>query len=597
MELDATTGAKGIIRSILKSKKLVQIYPSNNVLYQAAVDEVFGLASDYIKTYGGIVLKIRSAGIFVGAEAIYPVDNAADNFALFLFKEGIRELSFTEGLRKEDVERFLSLLGRDFSKEDSDFLMRLWENDLETIKAVIDDNLVFEYQDPVDEIAATGQGPAGEASQAVSEGPAPGGAYQGEGPESVVTIGAADAQKETAVKEGGDGGGPLGEDMLELAYREGLEKGDIVIRRAESLSDAEMEFVVSEIRREESEELGKLAEILILILLEERDSGVADRMFMAFENVVMYALKGGSIRDLLAILKRLKDVERRAGDDPMFTNQVRRLMLFCISQKALAPLASIIDNSKELREEELSEYAWYFGRDAINPLISLLEGLQTMRGRRMLINVLIYIGKENVDAVIARLSDPLWYVVRNVVCILRGISDNAALEGILGVLRHEHPRVRLEALKALPDFGGVKALQEVRLLFDDGDQLVRITAAAVMGRLGSAGGEAEVIARYALMDKITQGGFGNRELREKRAFYEAMVSVADAQVEEFMLGVLRKKSLFGGRKQAEARACAAYYLGQAGSVAALPELEALTRSLDPMLAEHALIAVRRLRHE
>jgi hypothetical protein len=61
-----------------------------------------------------------------------------------------------------------------------------------------------------------------------------------------------------------------------------------------------------------------------------------------------------------------------------------------------------------------------------------------------------------------------------------------------------------------------------------------------------------------------------------------------------MMEVLKKKSIFGGRKIAENRACAAHYLGLAKCKEALPLLEKLRGSSDTLLREHVTIAIQRI---
>jgi hypothetical protein len=63
-----------------------------------------------------------------------------------------------------------------------------------------------------------------------------------------------------------------------------------------------------------------------------------------------------------------------------------------------------------------------------------------------------------------------------------------------------------------------------------------------------------------------------------------------------MIDIIKKKGLFGTRKQAETRACAAHYLGVAESREALPFLEKLAGSSDPLVAEHAAASVQRIRN-
>jgi hypothetical protein len=574
MENDRTAIAKNLIRAILKSKKMLQIYPANNAICRAAVDEVYSIASGYLNAYGNITLLVRPNGLFIDSEEVYHSDEKTDNIAMYFFREGIREISIREGLEKFELEEFLKLIGIDFSKDDTkdDFLMVMWEKDLEGIKVVVDELFLIENQEETDG-QETGAGHLVDSQ---------GGEYASE-------EGTGESPEEKAYEITAE------DDRLMKAYREGLFKEDIVAYTGGDTVAEERAFVMAELHKGTAEQLRKMADILIYIFLHERNENDYAKIAGYIEEVIAYSVRGGSISTMLSIVKNLKGLERQPGINPRLIGFVRKILLFCVSAKTLEQMGNMLDNSKDITEEDLIEYSWYFGSDAIKPLITLLESLQSMHARRMVNDVLIHIGKENMDAIIERLSDPVWYVVRNVIYVLRGIGDAKAQDSILGVIRHDHPRVRLEALKSIQDFKSVKALQAIKELFDDMDSLVRLTAVAVMGNLAKENPGVITFARDAIFSKINEKEFAERDFREKKAFYEALVYAGDSDIETHMLGLLKKKSLFGGKKQLEARACAAHYLGLARCREALPALEELMKSSDLLLMEHAAAAVHRIR--
>jgi|WetSurMetagenome_2_1015567.scaffolds.fasta_scaffold00196_2 hypothetical protein len=580
--------AKTLIRSILKSKKLLQIYPSNNIIYQAAVDEVYATARNYLKTYGEIVVKIKPTELFIDSEEVYHSEQKGDNFAMFFFKEGIREIIFRETLNKKELEEFIKALGVDFSREDTsdDFLMVTWEKNFEGIKIIVDETFLSDYQEGTGDSLNTGN--------TAAEGLEDTSAEKTLEEDRLISAFrfAAGGSEDTFAGKAPE------EDRLKSAYRDGLDKEEVSPGSAGELSAEERAFVIAEMQKGQDEQIWKLSEILIYILINENGEDNFAKIAAYMEDIISYSLKEGSIAAMLAILKKLKGLERRSGVNPLVTEQIRKIILFCVSPGPLAQIGAMLDGKKNIKEEDLIEYAWYFGGDAVKPLITLLESLQTMHARRMVNNALIHIGKENIDAIIEKLSSPVWYVVRNVIAVLRGIGDVRAQDGILGVVGHEHPRVRLEALKAIQDFKGsraVPAMEAITGFFDDRDSLVRLTAVAVVGNFIKENPGLAPFVRGAIMKKIGEKGFVERDLSEKRAFYESLVCAGDEAVEDFMMSVLKKKGIFGGRKQIEARACAAHYLGLAGSRTALPILEKLMKSSDPLLIEYATIAAQRLK--
>jgi hypothetical protein len=576
MENDRTSTARNLIKSILKAKKLLRIYPSNNMIYVKAMDEVYAFASDHLKAHGDIIFKITPSQIIVDSEPVYQSDDRADNLALFFFKEGITEMILREGLKKAELEEFINILGTDFSRSDTgeDFLMATWERNFENIKVIADDFILPETNELTPYDTAVNLN-----------------IVQGE-PGGVFHIGTA--------AEGGGGEKHLTADedeKLNRAYTAGPGKEEITPLSSGDLSAEERAFIMAETQKDPTEQINKLANILILILSNERSPEDAEKIAMAIEAVINYSVKDGSIVTLLLILKMLKGLDRQPGTSEVVATQIQQLLLFCISPQMLAQIGGMLDKTKGLKEEDLSEYAWNFGGDAVMPLITLLESLHTIHGRRIVNNVLIHIGKENIEAIISRLSDPVWYVVRNIVYVLRSIRDRKAQDSILKVAKHEHPMVRLEVIRAIQDFKNIGALQALKDFLDDGDSVVRLTALSVLGNIAKDNSGAVLFVRDSVMEKINNKGFVERGFKEKKAFYEALVSVNDSSVEEFMLDALKKRGIFSNRKRIETRACAAHYLGLASSRNALPALEQLTESSAPLLAEHAAVAVQRIRNE
>ena len=188
-------------------------------------------------------------------------------------------------------------------------------------------------------------------------------------------------------------------------------------------------------------------------------------------------------------------------------------------------------------------------------------------------------------------------------CPHRGLRPTLARLGEAGisaaslVARHEHPRVRLEVVKALNDFKSVRALEALRDYFDDFDATVRLSAIAVIGNMAKDNTGARLYARDVLIGKIRSKGFEERDFREKKSFHETLAMFHDKDADAFMLETLKKKSLFGGKKLAESKACAAHYLGLAGAQEASPVLQKLCRSSESLLREHAIAALQRLKDE
>jgi hypothetical protein len=574
MEEERAAAAKDLIQSIRKSKKLLQIYPPNNAIYRAAVKEVCDLTHYYLDRYGDIVMEIRPEGLFVDSGEIYRGYDESDNFSLFLLKEGVREISILKGIESDEIEDFLRVIGIDFNKKETvdDLLTVAWEEDFEHIKMVADE--LFSAEDPAETADDSGRH-AGMASAAGAACPDPAGTGEADMP----------SPNDTA------------DERLRKARSDGLMDDEFPSYSAPDLDVAERATVMARMNQDQSERIAKLSEILVYLLLDGHYRDKRERVAGHMRELIGYGIGCGLIDAVLAIVKRLKNLETRVGlIEPPAIGLIKGILLFCVSPAVISRIGSKLDTTKEIPEERLREYVSYFGRDAVRPLIGLLKDLQTIHARHVVNNALIGIGAADIDALIEGLSAPHWYVVRNIICVLRGIGNIAAAQRLmLKLTGHEHPRVRLEALKSLQETGKDGVLQVITRRFDDESPVVRLGAIAVMGNIAREQPAAVTFIRKAIMDKIGQKVFAERDFGEKKAFHEALVYAGDRAVEDHMLAALKSKGLFPGRKHIEAKACAAHYLGLSGSRAALPVLDALAGAADPLLAEYSLRAAQRIR--
>ncbi len=594
--------ARNFIKTALKAKKLLQIYPANNIIYRNVIDEIFSIAEEYLDTYGDLIFRITPAEMFVDSESVYQSsgqgpDRTAgrkDDLALMFFNEGIREVTFKTGLHKNELEEFLKLTGKDFDRDEegADLVSALWEKGLEGIKITLDESVFFEGDDqPAGATADSGEGTAGAGGVGTADME---GTDTGPG---VLFLSGVNSQEEDSTDDASQG-----EDgKLLAAYNDALGMDEVSPSAPADLTADERGFILAETKAGISESNKRLAEILVEMLPRSRDESEAAAIAKSLKDLIIYSFRGNDLESVITALRGTKSVSRESVADEggivdawIYSCNVSD---FCGSTAVMEQLGRMIDSTKEISEETLLEYARLLGNGAIGPFISLLDTLQNISARRMVNNVLIQVGKEDLNALAAGLNDPTWYVVRNIIYVLRNIGDNSVEDAVIAIAHHEHPRVRLEVVKALNKFGSLKALQALREFLDDSDSTVRLSAIAIVGKAAKDIPAFGPFAKGLIFSRIKDGSFDVRDFREKKSFCEALAALHDGEADQYMVGLLKKRSLFGGRKNSEARACAAYYLGLAGCREALAPLEKLRNASDPLLREHIATALQRINNE
>jgi HEAT repeat protein len=118
-----------------------------------------------------------------------------------------------------------------------------------------------------------------------------------------------------------------------------------------------------------------------------------------------------------------------------------------------------------------------------NFLFALAEEGDRSR-RRRLFDFLAGLGPIIVPEATALLDDNRWYVVRNMIALLRSVGDRQSLPKIRKLTDHEDIRVRLEAIKSLFSFESNLPTDLLRKAISDHDPKVAETAITLCGSYG-----------------------------------------------------------------------------------------------------------------
>jgi HEAT repeat protein len=301
-------------------------------------------------------------------------------------------------------------------------------------------------------------------------------------------------------------------------------------------------------------------------------------------------MKHGHIGVVLNVLKTAREI----FEDPSFTqdakNYMKMLLSYIGTEEILSLLAELLDTGIEIDEKVFEEFIQFFDKNAITPLIKFLGELKTIHARKSVIEALIILGRKDIPALSRGLDNQRWYVVRNIIYILRKIADKRAVEYLLNTVRHGDVRVRKEVIKALGELGGRDVVQTLRECLDDPDSQVRIATANAFGKIGSEA------AKKIILEKISGKLFKDKEFEEKREFYDVLSRWKDAEIFDFLTHILKKRFFFGRAGNYENKACAAFCLGILGNKDALPILYKYINSNNKLLREFSYTAIKRLEY-
>ena len=145
-----------LVTALIKAKKNLRMYPAHHPVYDKTIDD-FSLKMSYLLEGDTVIIGINQYDLIFNDEIIYHNREKDESLALFFFKDGIRELSFLNGITRHEIREFLEIISMDFEKEalDDDIVTLLWEKELEHVKYIVDD--AFLADDEVYEQAAVNQ--------------------------------------------------------------------------------------------------------------------------------------------------------------------------------------------------------------------------------------------------------------------------------------------------------------------------------------------------------------------------------------------------------------------------------------------------------
>ncbi len=538
--------SKDVIQAILKSKKILRMYPSNNPIYLKNLEDAYSKFKEFFYYSEELQLKIKQNEIFWGTEQVYSSSEKEDNLALFFFKDGIREITFKKGLTSEELETFLTVITLDFDTEviDDDIVTLFWEKDFQNIQYVVDESVLTDEED----------------------------------------------YETSAIKEAKEEKNEP--DNIMKAYEDAVHESNLTEETSiVPLSDKDLQALLIEFEKDAQDKTGKLVNILfeMMYLAETRQD--FDDVSVFLMNSLDYAVLHGDVHIAADILSRLKILLENKNISEEIKKYVRKIMLFAGSEPVINHLGGFLDSGQDIDEKIIDDFVHYLDKNAILPFMKILGELKNIHPRKIVINALTYLGPKDIVLLSSGLYDTRWYVVRNIIHILRKIGDKRAVDFLLKTIKHGDNRVKIEVIRALGELGGAGVIIALRETLDDPEEQVRIAALKALGTISSEA------AKRILLDRIMHKDFRDKEFDEKKYYFETIAKWKDKEVFDFLVQTVKKKTFFKSTKNDENRACAAYGLGLVGNKDALHILNKYKSEGNKLIQEFIVSAIRKLEHE
>jgi HEAT repeat protein len=541
--------ATAVLNQFARTLKTCRLYDSNNPAVIRFRDEFAGALRKMLAEHGSLTYRFSSDDVLFDDISLYPARSRDDNFALPFFRDGIRAITFHSGVEPHEVEALLDAVlevtGQNAGEDD--LVTLLWERQLQHID--------IDYV-PAEGDVGSGASPAESRSDGVMM-PWPAG-------DAAVDEGAGAGEDESPHAESitVGGAGTRSDDWSTGELTVEIEAG---FEELDALAPSEVE----RFRREfEAEHAVPTVTATLAVAYAFLSAGASDddraEMAQFLPRILRQAVTHGAWEEATEALRLLNENAGGVWAPDSFAQEL-------LQPISISGIVERIDAQDPERASAFVAFARALGWPAVDLLNLVLAEVQARRARRILAEAIAGMCRDNPERLAPWLSDPRWFVVRNIVHILGWIGGDAIAGMLQSAARHPEPRVRHEVVAALSQVD-LKLSRPILLRLLDGADASMFSS--VMHQLAAV---RDATTARMLTGLLAAPEFDQRPIEEKRALYAALGSAGGDEVLGDLEAELHKGNWFS-RHQEEHRQAVARVIARIGTERAREVLAAGAQS-------------------
>jgi hypothetical protein len=216
-----------------------------------------------------------------------------------------------------------------------------------------------------------------------------------------------------------------------------------------------------------------------------------------FEAGYLRLLAEGRIGEAAALLDR---VQRRSAAEGPAAPEFRATAERISGSDAVEALVSSLPDLPEEALGAAPALIAAMGPATVRHLLEVLARTENRRMRFRLLDLLAKLGPAVARDAASLLSDPRWYVVRNMLLLLRRVGDARSIPAVRRCVDHADLRVRLEAIHNLFAFDRDVPRELLRRALQDPDPRQAEAAMELAGRYGIAEAVEPIVACLCAWD-------------------------------------------------------------------------------------------------
>ncbi|NIM52844.1 MAG: hypothetical protein GTN62_15330 [Gemmatimonadales bacterium] len=556
-----TAAVERLMLMLDKGLRALQLYPSNNPVYQKALLNLRTAFEPVWEECGELELQVNETDLAWGANVVLSQPDKSESLAWIMFKDGLRSLTLVEGVEDDEIVQFLDVLqqARNLPRDaPDDLLTLLWQRQFQLIRYTyteLGEEEVASFESAAAPQPSWGEPPASpspvEVRQKVAEETTQ--AAVAEAPPEIMKV----------------------EDFDSTLY---------------FLDESEINYLKGEIEREYDQSLRARTLAMLFDILElEPYEAAREKLISVIENLLPHVLADGDFRSVATILRELKVVLQQAEELlPEHREAISDLPAPLSEPEAIAQLLQSLDEAVvHPTADDVGELFSELRPEVLTTVLSRLPRLKSEKVRELLRPAIQRLGRAHPDHVLSLLETQDEMLLLQTLDLVSQLELPLFVPALDGLLDHPSPRIRHAVVEALGAIGSPGAMNLLERAVGDAEAEVRSTAVRRLAERGHPGAFAKIEA--AIAGKALRAA----ALAEKQSFFEAYGLLAGESGIGRLRRILRGGGLFRRKADPETRACAAMALGKIGTPEARAVLDAAGGEKDPVVRN----AVRRALQE
>jgi HEAT repeat protein len=531
------TSVKQLLKLLDKTSKSTRTYGFSNPVARKFFQQFYQDLTTHLGTYATLGFLVQRSELHFKGEVVYQTDSSGENLAFKLYADGIRELTFHEGLTQEDLTFFLEALwgGADPAQnDDDDIVTRLWAKNLSTITFVTAEEII-KVSGTSDVLALQNEGAMNAPVSSLRD--------------------MIDKEKAAQAKEGTNASAGVSR------FQSGLVGYEV--------SEEELDALAKEIEAESARDgMTYVLDMLLAILASEQSSALLTKLFDVFDNVLETLMKQGrwtALNHVLDLLQRTTGARTGLSDD--HRKQLTALLDSPNKPERLKLIEHYLNKTERAATDGLLPILLRLNATAVPALCALLANLESPSHQAIVCEALFTVAKDAPEIVARGLSDKRAPYVRNLLSIIARWNNPKLVDAVERLIRYPDAQIRKEVVRTIgilrPSGNGTKLVS----FLNDTDEPVRLAALKLLMN-------GQYTAPFTVWSTILSAEeFHDRPPAEKRAMYHALRQTAGDEAVPYWQSLFTEWSWTNRKNKEESAVMAAEALGKLGTPAALAALE------------------------